>query len=886
MLSGFLALNTRKKVLLGSLLPLISLIATTGVMLVILDNLRSTSRWVADTQTVLDEADNIVAAAVDMETGMRGYLLAGRDQFLGPYSAGAEIAFSNIEALQQVVSDNGAQVERLAEADRILRDWQMEAAEPAISLRQEIGDSQTMNDVAALIREEHGRVYFEQFRSQIAEFIARETALLQERQAASDDARATLNDSLATSDEATAVVDETHRVIERASTILIHTLSIETGVHGYILTGDRAFLESYEQSQQTFFALASSLRDMVGENAGHVNRITVMEEDLRQWIEEVAEPGIAIRQQVSRRLRAPEDLDDFVAEGLGRDVFERARENIDSIITAERSMLYGRISTAESASESIQTNLSTLEANEGLAQYTYEVIEQANAILTAAVDMETGMRGYLLAGRDSFLEPYAAGQEAFSQLVIALQERVSDNPEQVALLDGIATTISDWQDGVVEPMIALRREIGEAATMDNMADLIAEERGRIFFDQFRAVMGEFENVAQGQMSARQAESDDTSDLAIIALLGCLAVGLATGGGIGALVGNGIANPVKRLTRSMGILADGDTTVSIPGTRRSDELGDMAKAVQVFKDNMIHADEMAEQAAASQQQKEERAKRMDELTRAFDQEVSETIAAVASSSDQMTNTANSLTNIADQASERAAVVAGVSEEAKMSVQSVASAAEELNASVQEIALQVHGQTEMARNASTTASVTDEQVNRLDKAAREIGEVIQLINAIAEQTNLLALNATIEAARAGDAGKGFAVVASEVKNLASQTSKATDTISEQVSQIQSTTTETVSSIREIIQQIEKMNEISRAVAAAVEEQNASTQEISRNAQGAATGTSEVSENIVGVTGAAQETGRSATEVLGVAQELSGRSTSLRRVVETFLENIKAA
>ena len=230
------------------------------------------------------------------------------------------------------------------------------------------------------------------------------------------------------------------------------TFSPETG-HSWIRD---------EQGQQTFFALASSLRDMVGENAGHVNRIDVIEGDLRQWIEEVAEPGIAIRQQVSRRLRPPEDLDDFVAEGLGRQVFESVRENIDAIITSERSMLYGRISTAESAGETIRTNLSTLQANEGLAQHTFQVIEQANAILTAAVDMETGMRGYLLAGRDSFLEPYTAGQEAFSQLVIDLQERVSDNPEQVDLLDGIATTISDWQSGVVEPMIALRREIGEA----------------------------------------------------------------------------------------------------------------------------------------------------------------------------------------------------------------------------------------------------------------------------------------------------------------------------------------------------------------------------------------------------------------------------------------
>ena len=387
---------------------------------------------------------------------------------------------------------------------------------------------------------------------------------------------------------------------------------------------------------------------------------------------------------------------------------------------------------------------------------------------------------------------------------------------------------------------------------------------------------------QDELGPQAVAAVETSILvAVVVAVVALVLGLLSA----IFIGRGITRPIGAMTKAMGQLAEGDTTVEIPAQDHKDEAGAMARAVQVFKESLIRNDTAAKEKA-EQEKREQRAQRVSEMLQTFEVEVGDNVEAVSTASAQMTSTANGLSSIADEASSQATAVAAASEEASSNVQTVAAAAEQLGASIQEISRQVRDQTAMAGKASETAERTNDQVARLDTAAREIGEVIQLITTIAEQTNLLALNATIEAARAGDAGKGFAVVASEVKNLANQTGKATETIASQIALIQSTTGETVQAIGDISEQIRQMNEISGAVAAAVEEQNTSTHEISRNVQEAAAGTRDVSSNISGVTHAAQETGRSATEVLEAAEDLSQRSVALRTMVQTFLSDIRAA
>ncbi len=356
--------------------------------------------------------------------------------------------------------------------------------------------------------------------------------------------------------------------------------------------------------------------------------------------------------------------------------------------------------------------------------------------------------------------------------------------------------------------------------------------------------------------------------------------------VGYFAARGITGPVLAMTGAMGKLSVGDHGVEIPGTQRGDELGVMAKAVLVFKENMIKAKELAAKEAEAQQQREARARTIDTLTADFDQEASLVLKTVSSAATEMQATASSMTATAEETSRQSTAVAAASEQASTNVQTVASAAEELSSSIAEISRQVSQSAEIAGKAVADAERTNVQVQGLAEAAQKIGDVVDLINDIASQTNLLALNATIEAARAGDAGKGFAVVASEVKNLANETAKATEEITGQISGIQAATKEAVTAIQSIGSTISQINEIATTIASAVEEQGAATQEIARNVQQASAGTTEVSSNISGVTEAAASTGAAASQVLGAADELSQQSEALRGKVETFLAAIKAA
>ncbi|NBC33963.1 MAG: HAMP domain-containing protein [Alphaproteobacteria bacterium] len=372
----------------------------------------------------------------------------------------------------------------------------------------------------------------------------------------------------------------------------------------------------------------------------------------------------------------------------------------------------------------------------------------------------------------------------------------------------------------------------------------------------------------------------------------MTVGLVAGGafvfGLGAawLIGKGISGPVQAMTAAMRRLADGEKDTTIPATDHKDEIGEMAGAVKVFKDNMIKAEELSAAAARDREARDRRTARVDTLTAEFDTQIGALLETVAGSSGQMQGTATSLSATAEQATRQATACATASEQASSNVQTVATAAEELASSIQEIGRQVSRSTDIANSAVGEADRSNELVGNLSDAAEKIGQVVQLITSIAEQTNLLALNATIEAARAGDAGKGFAVVANEVKSLANQTAKATDEIAGQVSAIQGATSTTVEAIRGIGERIREMSEISTVVASAVEEQNSATQEIARNVQQAAAGATEVSTNIVGVNDAAQETGRAASEVLDVSGHLSAKADELKVFVQRFLDDVKAA
>ncbi|WFU16852.1 methyl-accepting chemotaxis protein [Bradyrhizobium sp. CB3481] len=398
----------------------------------------------------------------------------------------------------------------------------------------------------------------------------------------------------------------------------------------------------------------------------------------------------------------------------------------------------------------------------------------------------------------------------------------------------------------------------------------------------------------GGMVSRQQNNLKRDGDAVLAETGFLAtllwVLLGVGIGIAAtvvyLTNRSIVPPILKMVGAMGKLAGGDHSVAIPATDRKDELGLMAKAVLIFKENMIKAKELADKETEAVKARMARATRVNELTQAFDNSISNVLRSVASASTELQATASSMTATAEEASNQATAVAAATEEASTNVQTVAAASEELAGSVTEIGRQVAQSAAIAQKAVEEADRTNVTVQGLYDGAASIGDVVKLINDIASQTNLLALNATIEAARAGEAGRGFAVVASEVKSLAEQTAKATEQIGAQISAIQNSSSEAVTAIKGITSTINEMNEIASAIASAVEEQGSATQEIARNVQQAAAGTSEISANVVGVQQAAGDTGAAAHQVLQASSELSKQSETMRGEVEAFLNNIKAA
>jgi methyl-accepting chemotaxis protein len=350
----------------------------------------------------------------------------------------------------------------------------------------------------------------------------------------------------------------------------------------------------------------------------------------------------------------------------------------------------------------------------------------------------------------------------------------------------------------------------------------------------------------------------------------------------------ILRPLSALTDAMGELAEGHFDVVLPGLGRSDEIGDMAQAVETFKVNAEEKARAEAEAKMKQDQAVAQQRKADMINMAdnFENAVGEIIETVSSSSTELEASAATLTSTAVRSQEVSTMVAAASEEASTNVQSVASATEEMASSVNEISRQVQESARMASEAVGQARATNDRVSELSKAASRIGDVVELINTIAGQTNLLALNATIEAARAGEAGRGFAVVASEVKALAEQTAKATGEIGQQITGIQAATQDSVAAIKEISGTIERLSEISSTIAAAVEEQGAATQEISRNVQQAAQGTQQVSANITDVQRGATEIGSASTQVLSAAQSLSGDSNRLKLEVGKFLDSVRAA
>ncbi|GGB39083.1 hypothetical protein GCM10011316_08880 [Roseibium aquae] len=350
---------------------------------------------------------------------------------------------------------------------------------------------------------------------------------------------------------------------------------------------------------------------------------------------------------------------------------------------------------------------------------------------------------------------------------------------------------------------------------------------------------------------------------------------------------GISKPISKIVHTFQEMATGNLDVAIEGTDRADEIGDLAKTADFFKEQSEKSARLTAEAEQQQARAEaERSRQLAEIASQFEDAVGAIVQSVSAAASQLEGFSREMADTASLTSDRSVTVATTSEEASHNVETVASATEELTASVQEISGQVERSNQISEEAARDADSAAVKVQGLSSAAQKIGDIVELISGIAEQTNLLALNATIEAARAGEAGKGFAVVAAEVKELATQTAKATEEISAQIAGIQSSTNESATAINGVAETISRVKEISTAVAASVEQQAAATQEIASNIQQAAAGTTEVSRSIATVTEAAEQSSATANQVLKASGDLAAQAEFLRSELDKFLSTVRAA
>lgn len=687
-----------------------------------------------------------------------------------------------------------------------------------------------------------------------------------------------------------AVVDLTGQQAARLETVLAETKALETQA----ATINKAVSEA-EQNVDTEVAAANESLDAV--NALASNLFEIQEEAYKAQLIYLKARGnlsgasldetVALADDINMRVGLIKDkkIDGIKSEGfvalaghgaaLGEalekmkgelsfnEIFEvkqAAGDSIEGLIQSVSEIRSQSAAAVRNAKGKVSNNMRKLDSIRTIKEQALNLAEVALKARTETLNLFGGFGATDTAPVQTQIKALVQVDEVLSQYGMFM-------PSAADAIGQIAVAIVSF-DKAFQEMVTAKADL--AANRKQLDDLTATVTGQI-----------------ASITSAQSDRANSAAQAALAQIG-VAILLAIGAGVAlALVLNlVITRPIRTITEVMSKLANGDNDVDIVGTDRGDEIGDMSRTVQVFRDNALERARLQEESAQEEHARHERQQRIDQLISDFRATAEDVIGSVGQTAAELDTTANGLTDIARESSEYAATTLSSSDEATQNAQTVASAAEELAASIGEISRQVAQTTEVVGRATEGTRETNRKVEGLAESASKIGEVVTLIQAIAEQTNLLALNATIEAARAGEAGKGFAVVAAEVKELANQTSKATEEIGTQISAIQGATKESVQAIGEITDIMTEVDNYTATIAAAVEQQGSATTEISQNVQKAAEGTTNVSASMSQLSQAVDQTSSSADLVLSASGELSSKTDHLKTEVDQFLANVAAA